>query len=52
MKVLVIDDDAGMRFTLARILRNGGYEVEMAEDGEHGLALFRKARADSGHFAA
>ena len=46
MKVLVIDDDAGMRFTIARILRSGGYEVEMADGGEHGLALFRKDRPD------
>ena len=46
MKILVIDDEASVRYTLARILVNGGYEVVMAEDGEHGLAMFHKDRPD------
>src|SRR5260370_34106359 len=46
MKILVIDDDKSLRYTLARILVNDGYEVVMAEDGEHGLAMFHKDRPD------
>lgn len=46
MKILIIDDDASFRQTLARILVNDGYEVVMADDGEHGLAMFYKDRPD------
>src|SRR5713226_8530283 len=46
MKILVIDDEASVRYTLARILVNGGYEVVTADDGEHGLAVFHKDRPD------
>jgi CheY-like chemotaxis protein len=46
MKILVIDDDASVRYTLANMLEYGGYEVVMADDGEHGLALFHKERPD------
>ena len=46
MKILVIDDDAGMRHTLARILQSGGHEVSMADDGEHGLMMFHLERPD------
>ena len=46
MKILVIDDDKAVRYTLARILVNAGYEVMMADDGEHGLATFRRHRPD------
>jgi DNA-binding response OmpR family regulator len=46
VKILIIDDDASFRQTLARILVNDGYEVVMADDGEHGLAMFYKDRPD------
>ena len=46
MKILVIDDDASVRYTLARILGRAGYAVVMADDGEHGLAMFHKERPD------
>src|SRR5712691_1882560 len=46
MKILVIDDDASVRYTLARILGRAGYAVVMADDGDHGLAMFRKERPD------
>lgn len=42
MKILVIDDEPAIRYAVARILRGGGYDVVLADDGEHGLALFRK----------
>jgi DNA-binding response OmpR family regulator len=46
MKILVIDDDSSVRYMLARILRTGAYDVVMADDGDHGLAVFRKERPD------
>ena len=46
MKILVIDDEAPVRYMLARILGQGGYEVVMAEDGEHGLMMFHLERPD------
>ncbi len=46
MKILVIDDDRGMRQTVARILTSGGHEVAVAEDGEHGLMMFHLDRPD------
>jgi DNA-binding response OmpR family regulator len=46
MKVLVIDDEAAVRYALARVLRNGGYDVVLADNGEQGLALFDKERPD------
>src|SRR5690349_11809617 len=39
MKVLVVDDDAGVRFTLRGLLEDEKLEVVEAADGEQGLAL-------------
>ena len=36
-RVLVIDDEAGLRHTLLLILRDEGYRVSVADDGESGL---------------
>jgi two-component system response regulator AtoC len=41
MKVLVVDDDAGLRKSLNLILEDAGYKVVMAGDAEEGL---RKAK--------
>lgn len=38
MKILIIDDDDGLRRSLALILGDAGYDVVQAEDGEQGLA--------------
>jgi two-component system response regulator AtoC len=38
-RILVIDDEAGLRHTLLLILREEGYEVATAEDGEVGLRV-------------
>jgi two-component system, NtrC family, response regulator AtoC len=38
-RVLVIDDEAGLRHTLTLILRDEGFAVQTAEDGEAGLRL-------------
>jgi two-component system response regulator AtoC len=39
VKILIIDDDAGLRKSLSLILTDAGYEVVLAEDGEAGLAV-------------
>jgi two-component system response regulator AtoC len=39
VKVLVVDDDRGLRKSLSLILGDAGYEVRVAEDGEEGLAM-------------
>ena len=39
MRVLVVDDNCAGREALARVLRADGYDVELASDGEAGLAL-------------
>jgi DNA-binding response OmpR family regulator len=46
MKILVIDDDYLVRYTLARILQSQGYEVVTAADGESGMTVFRSAAPD------
>ena len=45
--VLVIDDEQDVRTMLTLILSRSGYEVEMAEDGEAGLALFMARREET-----
>jgi DNA-binding response OmpR family regulator len=39
-KILVIDDDDGMRRTVSRMLRRGGHEVIGAQDGDEGMRKF------------
>jgi CheY-like chemotaxis protein len=38
MKVLLIDDDQLVRYTLSRVLTGNGYDVTTAVDGKQGLA--------------
>ncbi len=40
-RILVIDDDQGVRDSMARMLRGAGYSVETAASGEDGVALAR-----------
>src|SRR5687767_7876337 len=42
--VLVVDDDAGVRTSVCRLLRSGGYPVRAAADGEAGLQSMRAER--------
>jgi len=45
-KVLVVDDEANIRKVLAAMLRQHGYDVTLAPDGEAGLLEFQKNGAD------
>jgi two-component system, NtrC family, response regulator AtoC len=45
-RVLVIDDDASLRYTLEAVLTDAGFSVETAERGEKGLAAFEQHGAD------
>jgi two-component system response regulator AtoC len=45
-RVLVIDDDASLRFTLEAVLSDAGLHVEIADGGETGLAAFEARGAD------
>lgn len=45
-KILVVEDEAGMREPLVYLLRSEGYEVIEAEDGESAVNIFNKEGAD------
>jgi two-component system response regulator HydG len=45
-RVLVIDDDAGVRESMRRMLSHAGYTVRVAESGEEGFALARDGAFD------
>ena len=42
VRILVIEDDEMTRSLLSEALSSEGYDVSLAEDGEHGLRLFRQ----------
>lgn len=37
--ILLIDDDAEVRYSLSRVLTSGGYAVSEAANGEEGVAV-------------
>ena len=41
MAILVVDDDAGLRRALRRVLSSHGFDVEVAADGDEALAQLR-----------
>jgi UDP-3-O-acyl N-acetylglucosamine deacetylase len=41
-RVLIIDDEAPIRATLSGVLRDEGFAVEVAENGEAGLSILRR----------
>ena len=45
-KILVVEDEAGMRDPLVYLLRSEGYEVIEAEDGESAVSIFNREGAD------
>jgi DNA-binding response OmpR family regulator len=45
-RVLVVDDEATVRFLLSRVLAHAGYAVEVATDGEAALERIQASRPD------
>ena len=46
MKILVVDDELGLRHTLTLILEGEGHEIRAAADGEQALAMLAEQEAD------
>ena len=46
MKILIVDDEEGVRFSLKKVLDREGYEVLLAERGLEGIDLVRKFPED------
>ena len=47
VRILVVDDDRAVREALRRALTLGGYEVQLAEDGEQALEQIVQAVPDA-----
>jgi len=45
-KVLIVDDEKGIRFLLSEVLNNEGFEVSQAQDGQESLDKLEKDRFD------
>src|SRR5512141_1815472 len=45
-RILVVDDEANLRHTVARILQRAGFEVATAASGKEGLALLAQQTFD------
>jgi DNA-binding NtrC family response regulator len=45
-RIMVVDDDAGIRRSLHTLLSRAGYEVVQAADGSEAVRLWRESRAD------
>ncbi len=45
-RILIVDDDASLRTSLARLLKRLGYQVDAAESGERAVALCHGQRYD------
>ncbi|MCK4351118.1 MAG: sigma-54-dependent Fis family transcriptional regulator, partial [Candidatus Krumholzibacteria bacterium] len=45
-KILIIDDEKAIRWSLGEAFKNEGYEIEEAENGKKGIKLFQKDPAD------
>jgi two-component system OmpR family response regulator len=43
-KILVIDDEVGIRGLMAAVLERKGYEVLLADSGQQGLTIFQRER--------
>lgn len=46
IRVLIVDDEPGMRRTLSRVLRAYGFDVKSAEDGEQGIDVAESFQPD------
>jgi PAS domain S-box-containing protein len=51
-KILLMDDDSTLRSTLSKTLRQFGYDVEVARDGDEAIALYETALKDNEPFDA
>jgi two-component system nitrogen regulation response regulator NtrX len=45
-RILVIDDEEAVRFTVKEVLVRAGYDVDTASDGKEGLEILRDSGAD------
>ncbi len=45
-RILIVDDEPGMRLALARVLAGVGYRVDQAENGEDALAKIAGAQTE------
>jgi DNA-binding NtrC family response regulator len=45
-KVLIIDDDKSVRESLSKVLRQEGYDVALAADGQEALEKFERLKLD------
>ena len=45
-KILIVDDDAGIRMLLSKFLHREGYEIVVAEDGLEGVEVAKKTHPD------
>jgi DNA-binding NtrC family response regulator len=45
-RIMVVDDDAGIRRSLHTLLSRAGYEVVQAVDGSEAVRLWRESQAD------
>lgn len=45
-RILLADDEMALRFLLSETLKDMGYEISEAEDGEEALGLLQKERFD------
>ena len=46
IRVLVVDDEKGIRYLLSEVLLNRGFEVSLAEDGQESLEKLEKNHFD------
>lgn len=46
LKILAVDDSRTMRSMLDQVLREAGFEVELAEDGQHGVERLEEVDPD------
>ena len=49
-KILLMDDEESLRIVLGRILRNIGYDVELASNGEEALRRYKEAMEQKADF--
>lgn len=46
VKILIVEDNEDLTFTLSKVLKKEGYKVFTANSGEEGIAIFKKEIVD------